>query len=312
VSARTATVIAVASGKGGVGKTNVAVNLSVALARLGHRVGLVDADFGLGNVDVLLGLAPERHIGQLLTGEASLDDLMVSGPAGVQIVPASSGMRELTTFTMAQRAILADAFTRLRGRFDFLLIDTAAGISDTVIDSILLADRAAVVTSVEPAAIVDAYATVKVLTTVSPATEVGIVVNRVRTAEDASAAFKQLEMAALRFLRRSLKFYGFITEDALLRESVLVQRPVVEDAPQSDASRCFRLLAARVAALAPVAGAAVKTPFARTAVTAAVATVPVSALGDAGAAVSGPSGRIEGLALSESTGRVEGEVRPCE
>jgi flagellar biosynthesis protein FlhG len=271
VSSKTATVIAVASGKGGVGKTNVAVNLSVALARLGHRVGLVDADFGLGNVDVLLGLTPERNIGALLTGEASLDELLVAGPAGVWILPASSGLRELTAFTMAQRAILADAFGRLRGRFDFMLIDTAAGISDTVIDTILLADRVLVVTSLEPSAIVDAYATVKVLTAASPATEIGIVVNRVRSAEDATVAFRQLEMAAIRFLRRSLKFYGFINEDVALRESVLIQRAVVEDAPQADATRSFRLLAARLAGSAPVDGRPVKAPFARTAAVHAVA-----------------------------------------
>jgi flagellar biosynthesis protein FlhG len=271
VSSKTATVIAVASGKGGVGKTNVAVNLSVALARLGHRVGLVDADFGLGNVDVLLGLTPERNIGALLTGEASLDELLVAGPAGVWILPASSGLRELTAFTMAQRAILADAFGRLRGRFDFMLIDTAAGISDTVIDTILLADRVLVVTSLEPSAIVDAYATVKVLTAASPATEIGIVVNRVRSAEDATVAFRQLEMAAIRFLRRSLKFYGFINEDVALRESVLIQRAVVEDAPHADATRSFRLLAARLAGSAPVDGRPVKAPFARTAAVHAVA-----------------------------------------
>ena len=268
---KTATVIAVASGKGGVGKTNVAVNLSVALARLGHRVGLVDADFGLGNVDVLLGLAPERNIGALLTGEASLDELMIEGPAGVQIVPASSGLRELTSFTTAQRAIIADAFVRLRGRFDFLLIDTAAGISDTVIDTILLADRVAVVTSLEPSAIVDAYATVKVLTAASPATEIGIVVNRVRSAEDAAVAFRQLEMATIRFLRRSVQFYGFVTEDAALRDAVLIQRAVVEEAPQGAATRCFRLLAARLAGFAPVDGKTVKTAFARTAAVHAVA-----------------------------------------
>jgi flagellar biosynthesis protein FlhG len=271
VIGKTATVIAVASGKGGVGKTNVAVNLSVALARLGHRVGLVDADFGLGNVDVLLGLTPERNIGALLTGNSSLDELMVEGPAGVQIVPASSGLRELTSFTMAQRAIVADAFVRLRSRFDFVLIDTAAGISDSVIDTILLADRALVVTSLEPSAIVDAYATIKVLTTASPATEIGIVVNRVRSAEDATVAFRQLEMASLRFLRRSVKFYGFVNEDAALRDAVLIQRAVVEEAPQGDATRCFRLLAARLAGFAPVNGRTARPPFARTAAAQAAA-----------------------------------------
>ena len=248
----TASMIAVASGKGGVGKTNVAVNLSVALARLGHRVGLIDADFGLGNVDVMLGLTPEHHIGHLLAGEASLEDLLLPGPAGVHIVPAGSGLRALTSLTPAQRAVLTDAFERLCASVDFLLIDTPSGISDNVIETMLLAPRVMIVTSVEPAAIVDAYATVKVLSSASPTTEIGIVVNNVRSAEDAALAYKQLDIAANRFLSRALKFYGFIVEDRAVREAVLVQRSIVDHMPQADASRCFRILAARMASLAPV------------------------------------------------------------
>lgn len=249
---KAASVIAVASGKGGVGKTNVAVNLSVALARLGHRVGLFDADFGLGNVDVLLGLTPEYHIGHLLAGEATLEQLLVEGPAGVQIVPASSGLRSLTALTLPQRAILIDAFARLCASLDFLFIDTASGISDNVVDAMLLAGRVAIVTTVEPAAIVDAYATVKVLTAAAPATEIGIVVNNVRSGEDASVAYRQLDVAANRFLGRSLKFYGFIAEDRAVRDAVLIQRSIVDHLPQAEASRCFRILAARIAAMSPV------------------------------------------------------------
>lgn len=255
---RRAAVVAVAGGKGGVGKTNVAVNLAVALARLGHRVGLLDCDFGLGNVDVLLGLAPERHLGHLLAGESALDDIVLAGPAGVQIVPASSGLRALTALTPGQRAMLADAFDRLCGSLDFLLIDTASGISDNVIDTILLADRVIVVTSLEPAAIVDAYATVKVLTAAAPRTEIGIVVNTVRDGDEASLAYRQLDLAANRFLGRSLKFYGFIADDAALRAAVLTQRAIVDHMPQAAASRCFRILASRVAGLGPVEGAGLK------------------------------------------------------
>jgi flagellar biosynthesis protein FlhG len=252
--ARAATVMAIASGKGGVGKTNVAVNLAVALARLRHRVGLLDADFGLGNVDVLLGLAPERHIGHLLAGEAALHDIVIDGPAGVQIVPASSGLQTLTALTPAQRIILSAAFDAVCARLDYLLIDTASGISDNVIETMLLAGRVILVTSVEPAAIVDAYATAKVLSTVSPKTEIGIVVNSVRDAEEANLAFRQLDVAANRFLDRRLNYYGYISEDPAVRDAVVSQRAIVEHMPQSPASRCFRILAARMASLDPVHG----------------------------------------------------------
>jgi flagellar biosynthesis protein FlhG len=249
-----ATVIAIASGKGGVGKTNVAVNLAVALARLRHRVGLLDADFGLGNVDVLLGLAPERHIGHLLAGEATLHDIVIDGPGGVQILPAGSGLQTLTALTPAQRIILSAALDSVCSRLDYLLIDTASGISDNVVETMLLAGRVMLVTSVEPAAIVDAYATAKVLSSVSPETEVGIVVNSVRDAEEASLAFRQLDVAANRFLNRSLHYYGYVSEDPAVRDAVVSQRAIVEHMPQSPASRCFRILAARMAGLNPVHG----------------------------------------------------------
>jgi flagellar biosynthesis protein FlhG len=249
VKGRIATVIAIASGKGGVGKTNVAVNLAVALTRLKQRVGLLDADFGLGNVDVFLGLAPERNIGHLLAGEATLAEILVAGPGGMQIVPASSGLQSLTSLSAPQRTMLAAAFDQLCAQLDFLLIDTASGISDNVVDTMLLAGRVMLVTSVEPAAIVDAYATAKVLSQAAPEMEIGIVVNNARSAEEASLTYRQLDVAANRFLGRGLHYYGFVSEDAAVRDAVLVQRPIVDHLPQSPASRCFRILAARVAAL---------------------------------------------------------------
>jgi flagellar biosynthesis protein FlhG len=252
--ARSAGVMAVASGKGGVGKTNVAVNLAVALSRLGHKVGLLDADFGLGNVDVLLGLTPDRNIGHVLAGEAALHEIVIEGPGGVRIVPASSGLQSLTALTAGQRHVLAAAFDAICGGLDFLLIDTASGISDNVVETMLLAGRVMLVTSVEPAAIVDAYATAKVLSSASPSTEIGIVVNSVRDGEEANLAFRQLDVAANRFLGRSLRYYGFITHDPAVRDAVLVQRAIVEHMPQAPASRCFRILASRMAGLDPVEG----------------------------------------------------------
>ena len=244
-----ATILAVTSGKGGVGKTNVTVNVGLSLARLGYRVGILDADFGLGNVDVMLGLTPQCHIGHVLIGEKPLAEIVITGPLGVQVIPASSGLQAMTTMTTSQRSRLRDVLDEFRRRLDFLLIDTAAGISDNVIETLCLAERVVLVTSLEPSAVVDAYATAKVLTQTSPAIEIGVVVNGVRDGDEAGLAFKQLDVAATRFLGRSLRYYWFIAEDRAVRDSVLVQRAVVDHQPQAAASRCFRILASRLAGL---------------------------------------------------------------
>jgi flagellar biosynthesis protein FlhG len=257
VPMKTGTVLAVASGKGGVGKTNVALNLSVALARLGRTVALMDADFGLGNVDVMLGLAPDYHIGHVLNGDKNLDDILLAGPAGIQIVPASSGLRTMTSLNASQRQRLSATMGKLRRSTEFLLIDTASGISDNVIDTLQLADRVLLVTNLDPAAVVDAYATAKVVTTSSRA-EIGVVVNGVRDAQEASLAFRQLDIAAVKFLGRSLKYYGFVADDPAVRTATQAQRAVVEREPQSAASRCFRILAARIAGMGPAPGQAAR------------------------------------------------------
>lgn len=250
-------VVAFASGKGGVGKTVVAVNVAVALSKLGLRVGVLDGDFALGNVDVMLGLTPVVHLGHVLDGERSLSEILLEGPSGVTVVPAGSGVPRLTTLSAAQRGRLRSTVEHLRGLLDFLIIDTASGIADTVVETVALADRALLVTSLEPPAVVDAYAVAKVLSGVVPLLDVGIVVNGVRNGEEAGLAFRQLEIAATRFLTRELKYYGFIAEDAAVREAVLMQRSVIEHAPQSAASRGYRALAAMLAGLGPTSGRSV-------------------------------------------------------
>jgi len=241
--------IAVTSGKGGVGKTNVVVNLAVALARLRHRVVVLDADFGLGNVDVLLGLAPPYHIGHLLTGERTLDEIMVNGPLGIQVIPASSGIRELAALSPRQRKRLTDALAELADHCDFLLIDTAAGISNNVLESVRGAQLALIVTSVDPTAVVDAYAMLKLLTKQDPNLDVGLVVNDARDADDARLVHTQLDIASTRFLQRGLQYFGHILHDQTLRDAVLVQRPVVDHVPQAPSSRCFRTLACRLSGM---------------------------------------------------------------
>jgi flagellar biosynthesis protein FlhG len=244
--------LSITSGKGGVGKTNVVVNLAVALARLRHRVVVLDADFGLGNVDVLLGLAPQAHLGHVLSGDKTMREVIVEGPEGIHIIPASSGLRELTVLSDTHWMRLETGLRALAEDYDFLLVDTAAGIADNVIDLLATTDRVLIVTSPEPTAVVDAYAVIKVLTAHGVQTDLGVLVNDARDAEEASTVFRQLQVAAERFLNRRVHSYGFVAHDPAVREAVCLQQPVVFQHPQSPASLCFRMLATRVAGLRPL------------------------------------------------------------
>jgi flagellar biosynthesis protein FlhG len=246
---RQATVLSVTSGKGGVGKTNLSINLAAALVQLGHRVAVVDADYALGNVDVMLGLTPEAHVGHLLSGERRLADVLVEAPGGVQVLPAGSGLQPMAALTADQRQRLRDALDQARAAFDYVILDTSAGISDNVVDTLRLSEHVLLVTSLDPAALVDAYALAKVLWKAAPGTPVGLVVNGVRDGVEGRLAFRQIELAASRFLGQRLTYLGFIPDDPAVREATALQRPVLEHLPQAPASRSFRLLAARVAAL---------------------------------------------------------------
>jgi len=251
-------ILAVTSGKGGVGKTNVAINLAVALARQGHAVGMLDADFGLGNIDVMLGLTPAFHLGHVLRGDKRVEDVIVEGPLGIRIVPAGTGIRELTALTPRQWRRVRELIRQIGAGLDYLIVDTAAGVSSNVVELLLAAGRVLVVTSPEPTAIVDAYAVAKIMTTADPAKELGLVLNGVRDPGEASLVFRQLDTAARRFLSRSLRFYGFIVEDRAVRDAVLAQRPIVDQTPQAPASRCFRALASRLTGGIPGGGAALR------------------------------------------------------
>jgi flagellar biosynthesis protein FlhG len=248
-SDRQAITLAVTSGKGGVGKTNVSINVAVALTRLGHRVAIVDADYGLGNVDVMLGLTPEVHVAHILSGEKRLADVLIEGPCGLQVLPAGSGVQPLTALNDVQRERLWAAIDQARSLFDYVIIDTAAGISDNVVETLKLSQQVLLVTSLDPAALVDAYALAKVLWKGAPSARIGLVVNGVRNDADGRLAFRQIDLAAERFLGHRLTYLGFIPDDPSVREATTVQRPVVEHLPQAPASRCFRLLATRVASL---------------------------------------------------------------
>ena len=247
-----ATSIAVTSGKGGVGKTSLTINVAVALARLGHRVGILDADFALGNIDVMLGLTPEEHLGSVLDGFISVQEVTLEGPSGVRVIPAGSGVRGLTAIDEARWLRLVGAIDDASRDLDFLFFDTAAGISDNVLDLIRLADYALVVTSYDPAAVVDAYAVIRLISAADATKPVGVVVNSTRSAEEGGLVFRQISLAADQFLGRSIRYDGYVLEDRTVRESVFSQTPLMlgNDA-SGPAAACIRRVASRLTLIRP-------------------------------------------------------------
>jgi len=248
---RPATRIAVTSGKGGVGKTSLSINLAVAISRLGHRVGIIDADFALGNVDVMLGLTPEEHMGAVLEGTKTVADVALNGPSGVRVIPAGSGVRTLTALDEPRWSRLVTAVRDTSRDLDFLLFDTASGVSDNVLDVVNLADYVLVVTSYDPAAVVDAYAVIKLINANDHVKPIGVVVNSTRDAEEAGLVFRQISLAADRFLGRSLRYDGHVLEDRSIKDSGLAQRPLIGHESSGPASRCIRRLACRLIAARP-------------------------------------------------------------
>lgn len=250
-----ATRIAVTSNKGGVGKTSLTINLAVAMARLGHRVGILDADFALGNIDVMLGLTPEAHLGAVLDGLCGVADITLEGPSGVRIIPAGSGVRALAALDDERWMRLIAALDEAGRDLDFLLIDTATGISDNVLDVIRLADYALVVTSYDPAAVVDAYALIKLVTAADRAKPIGVVVNSARNPEEGDIVFRQISMATDRFLGRTVRYDGHVLEDRRVRDAVCAQAPLLlASEATGPATGCIRRVATRLLSARPGPG----------------------------------------------------------
>ena len=241
-------VIAVTSGKGGVGKSNVTANLALAFARRGERVCILDADLGLANVDVLFGLSPHRSVLHVLRGECRLSDVIIDGPGGVRIVPAASGFAELTALGAEARIALLAEVDALDGAFDVLLVDTGAGISDNVLYFASAAAEALVVITPEPTAITDAYALIKVLATRHGRRDFLVLVNMAEHETAARAAFTRLARVAARFLRVRVEYAGYVPFDDAVSQAVCQQRPLLLTAPGSPAARAIGSLAQRLVA----------------------------------------------------------------
>ena len=219
-------VISVTSGKGGVGKTTVVINTAIILASMGHKVLLLDADLGLANIDVMLGLTPQHNIKHVLDGECSLEDIIIKGPGGIQIIPASSGIQELSDLSREQQMTLVNALDYLDDEIDYFLVDTGAGISRNVMYFNAAAQRVMVVATPEPTSITDAYALIKVLRKKYGVTKFSLVVNNVISKIEGDEVAKKLNMVCEKFLGDVvLDMLGSIPHDSHVPECIKGQKP---------------------------------------------------------------------------------------
>lgn len=234
---RQSAVVGVVSGKGGVGKTNIAANLAVACGSLGGKVLLVDGDLGLANLDVLLGVCATRSAADVLRGDCTFEEAVVEGPRGIHLLPAASARPDLTTLSPTELARMLVPLFRSSAQYDLALLDLAAGIAPSVISLASSCDRLILVVTPDPTALADAYATLKVLGRVAPAMPIDCLVNRVQNVGEARQTFDRLERLAQRFLRSAPRYLGHLRSDRLLEDAALRQRAVVEAYPNSLAAR---------------------------------------------------------------------------
>lgn len=243
-------VLSVTSGKGGVGKTNLSVNLSYQLAKLGKRVVLLDADLGLANVDILLGLNPEKNILDLLSKKACLADILIPTPYGFTILPAASGVPDMLSLSTGRKLELLDALDALDPQTDFLLVDTGAGINDNVLYFNIAAQERLLLLTPEPTSLTDAYALVKVLTVNHGVNRFLVVVNMARDGKEAKAVFTKLHAACDRFLSGvSLDLIGHVPKDDGVRSAVIRQIPFSHLQPDGQAGIHVSEVAKRLVAL---------------------------------------------------------------
>ena len=236
-------VMAITGGKGGVGKTNITLNLAIAAAKLGQRVMVLDADLGLANVDVMLGLRVERNLSHVLSGDCTLDEILVVGPRGIKIAPATSGTKSMAELGPHEHAGLIRAFSELQTPIDMMLVDTAAGISDMVVSFSRASQEVVIVVCDEPTSLTDAYALMKILNREHGVFKFKIVANMVRTEREGRELFSKLSKVTGRFLDVALELVSVVPFDENVRKAVRKQSALVEAYPGSPAAKAIAKLA---------------------------------------------------------------------
>jgi len=239
-------VISFTSGKGGVGKTNTVINIAIGLSRLGRRVLVLDADLGLANVDVMLGVKVEHTLQDVFEGEKSLEEVIISGPEGISIIPSTSGVESFVSLDSEQRVLLCQAIEDMSVHFDYLLIDTSAGIDSDVMYFNSASSEVVCLINPEPTSITDAYALIKILSRSYGEKSISILTNNAASEREALGAFKRLARAVERFLHVQLRYIGYIPSDDSVRGAIQEQRALLEVYPSSAAARAITSLANKI------------------------------------------------------------------
>jgi len=239
-------VIAVTSGKGGVGKTNLSVNLGIALAQLGNRVLLFDADLGLANVDVVLGLAPQYTLSHVLLGIKTMDEVIAEGPGGLKIIPSGSGDYQLANLNEQALEECLQHLNKIEEFTDIMIVDTGAGISNSVLKFVLAAEEVIIVTTPEPTAITDAYGILKMIRHHAAGNKVNLVVNMVRSETEGQQVVERLSSVSKRFLGVGIDCLGFIPYDQTVSKAIKAQQPFMVSQPRALVSQSVRILAEKL------------------------------------------------------------------
>ncbi|MDQ5988358.1 MAG: Flagellum site-determining protein YlxH [Syntrophus sp. SKADARSKE-3] len=245
-------VISITSGKGGVGKTNISANLAYALAKRGKKVLILDADMGLANIDVILGLTPKFNLSHVLAGERTISETIMTGPGGIRILPSASGVQEMADLTKEQKLTLLDELNSLNEDIDYLLIDTAAGIAGNVMYFNMAAEEIIVIATREPTSLTDAYALIKVLYQRHNKKRFKLLVNMVKNQTEAKEVYFRLSQATDHFLGLAIEYLGFILHDEKMQEAVRKQRVLSELHPTSQANKCIVTVAEKLCREQPI------------------------------------------------------------
>lgn len=239
-------VITVTSGKGGVGKSNFTINFALALGALGQRVMILDADLGMANIDVILGITPSYNLYHVLKGQKTIQEVIVTGPQGLQVIAGGSGMQELANLRRWQIEQFIGKLEALEGLADILIIDTGAGLARNVMSFVLAADEVIVITTPEPTAITDAYGLVKTMSMKKKSGVVHLVVNKVENVQEANITASKFSIVAEKFLKLNIENLGFILDDPLVSKAVKSQEAFLLKYPKSPAAQCVKRLAAQL------------------------------------------------------------------